>query len=157
MNRIFAYISLVLSCLFSPFLVLGQDNYDHSLGVRGGNPSGITYKTFLERYTGYEIILGANFSHPKPAITVTGLYEYNHPLGHYTNLYGGLGMTMGGGEKFVWHIDAILGIEYLLSNFPVVLALDYKPMYSLLQRKLGKNDKGFGLFEYGISARYTFK
>ncbi len=151
-------ISASISCclLFFMFVndINAQDNYDHSIGMRGGNPSALTYKTFLQRYTGYEIIFGANFSDEKVSITGTGLYQYNHPIGTYTNLYGGAGMTLGYGQKFIWNIDLMLGIEYTFNNFPMNISFDYKPMYAILNRNLGKN--GFGLYELGISARYTF-
>jgi hypothetical protein len=134
--------------------LLAQDNYDRALGLRGGNPSGITYKTFLDRYTGYEVIAGVNFSYEHPTPAATGIFQYNWPLGTYTNLYGGAGMTMGVGEKFIWHLDAMVGVEYLISNFPVLLSLDYKPAYSLLDRQVGA--RGWLLSEYGLSARYIF-
>ncbi len=140
--------------------LLSQDNYYNAIGLRGGNPTGVTYKHFIGRYGVIEGIAGVNFSYKDPrqlAFTITGLYEYHMYLTEGLNLFVGGGITLGGGKNlFILNADVIGGIEYTISNFPINISLDYKPYYSPLNRNI-VGIKGFGLNEFGLSIRYVIQ
>lgn len=146
---------LSLLLLIGTMSLSAQDVYHYVIGARAGNPLGATYKTFIGRYTGYEVIAGVNYSYEKNGFTATGLYQYNYPLFYFTNIYAGAGLTMGAADKFIFHLDAQIGIEYTIQNFPLQLAVDYKPIYAPFHKELGRN--GFGWYEYGISIRYVIR
>ncbi len=148
-------ILLTLFLSISALTVSAQDVYHYVIGARAGNPLGATYKTFLGRYTGYEVIAGVNYSYEENGFAVTGLYQYNYPLFYFTNIYAGAGMTMGAADKFIFHLDMQIGIEYTIQNFPLQLAVDYKPIYAPFNKALGSN--GFGFYEYGLSIRYVIR
>lgn len=136
-----------------------DDNYINVIGLRGGNPTGVTYKHFIGRYSVIEGIAGISFSYNDPkklGFAVTGLYEYHIYLTEGLNLYGGGGMSIGGGKDlFILNADVIGGLEYTFYNFPINVSIDYKPYYSPLNRDIGI--KGFGLNEFGVSIRYVIQ
>lgn len=140
--------------------ILAQDNYINVVGLRGGNPTGVTYKHFITRYSVIEGIAGISFSYNDPkklGFSVTGLYEYHIYLTEGLNLYAGGGISLGGGKNLViLNADVIGGIEYTFYNFPLNISLDYKPYYSPLNRKT-IGIKGFGLNEFGVSVRYVIQ
>ena len=53
-----------------------QDAYGRSIGIRGGTPTGVSYKHFLEFAGAIEGIVGYNFMNGR-VFTVTGLYEHH--------------------------------------------------------------------------------
>lgn len=153
------YLFTIIIILFSLGTSYSQDNYINAIGIRGGNPTGVTYKHFIGRYAVIEGIAGVSFSYKDPkrlGASLTGLYEYHFYLSEGLNLFAGGGMTLGGGKNlFILHADVIGGIEYTFYNFPLNISLDYKPYYSPLNRDIGI--KGFGLNEFGVSVRYVLE
>lgn len=141
---------------------LSQDNYINAIGMRGGNPTGVTYKHFIGRYSVIEGIVGVSFSYNDPSskrlgLSVTGLYEYHFFLTEGFNAFAGGGISLGGGKDLIiLNADVIGGLEYTFYNFPLNISLDYKPFYSPLNREeIGI--KGFGLMEFGVSVRYVIQ
>ncbi len=138
---------------------MAQDNYINAIGIRGGNPTGVTYKHFIGRYAVIEGIGGISFSYNDPkklGFSITGLYEYHFYLTEGLNLFAGGGISVGGGKNLViLNADVIGGLEYTFYNFPLNLSIDYKPYYSPLNRDIGI--KGFGLNEFGVSIRYVIQ
>ncbi len=136
-----------------------QDNYINVIGIRGGNPTGVTYKHFITRYSVIEGIAGVNFTYNDPktlAFALTGLYEYHIYITEGLNLFGGAGLSIGGGKKlFLLNAELIGGVEYTFSNFPINFSLDYKPYYSPIHRDFGV--KGVGFNEFGLSIRYVIE
>lgn len=136
-----------------------QDNYLNAIGLRGGNPTGVTYKHFIGRYAVIEGIAGINFSFSdakKLGFAVTGLYEYHFYITEGLNVFAGGGLSLGGGKKlFILNAEVIGGVEYTISNFPINISLDYKPFYSPFNRDFGV--KGFGFQEFGVSIRYVIQ
>ncbi|MGB1216240.1 MAG: hypothetical protein ACPG5P_00105 [Saprospiraceae bacterium] len=160
MKKCLLFFVFIICLQFTSF---GQDNYINVIGVRGGNPTGVTYKHFIGRYSVIEGIAGINFSYKESnknsrgiTASITGLYEYHMYITEGLNVYGGGGMSIGGGSGiFLLHADAIVGLEYTISNFPLNLSVDYKPYYSPLYRQ--KGIKGFGFNEFGLSLRYVLQ
>lgn len=137
-----------------------QDNYVNAIGLRGGNPTAVTYKHFIGRYAVIEGIAGISFSYNDPkklGFSITGLYEYHIYITEGLNFFAGGGVSLGGGKDLViLNADVIGGIEYTFYNFPLNISLDYKPYYSPLNRK-DIGIKGFGLNEFGVSIRYVIQ
>ncbi len=135
-----------------------DDNYTTAMGIRGGNPTGFTYKHFIGRFGVLEGIAGINFSFNDPkklAFAITGLYEYHMYLAEGWNAYVGGGLSIGAGQKlFFLNADAIIGLEYTFYNFPINISIDYKPYYSPFHRNL-IGVKGAGFNEFGLSVRYV--
>ncbi len=147
-----------LLCLGST-ISYAQDNYINAIGVRGGNPLGVTYKHFIGRYAVIEGILGVNFTYNDPkklGLAATGLYEYHFYITEGLNLFAGAGLSIGGGKDlFILNAELIGGLDYTISNFPINFSIDYKPFYSPVNRDFGV--KGVGFKEFGLSIRYVIQ
>ena len=156
------YLFTIIIIIFSIGTGSSQDNYINAIGMRGGNPTGVTYKHFVGRYSVIEGILGISFSYKDPSnkklgVSLTGLYEYHFFLTEGFNAFAGGGISIGGGKNLIiLNADVIGGLEYTFYNFPLNISLDYKPFYSPLNRK-DIGIKGFGLTEFGVSVRYVLQ
>ncbi len=139
--------------------IQAQDNYYNAVGIRAGNPAGVSYKHFIGRYAALEGIAGVNYSYKNPkriGASVTALYEYHFFIQYYFNFYLGAGLTGGGGKGYgIFNIDALAALEYTFPNFPLTVSVDYKPYYSVADRTIGK--KGFGFNEFGLTVRYVIQ
>ncbi|HUX83704.1 MAG TPA: hypothetical protein VMV20_00615, partial [Chitinophagaceae bacterium] len=131
-----------------------------ALGVRLGDPSGITLQGYISSSSALEGILGLG----PYWFTLTGLYEYHQ---HFEETPG-LGWYIGGGAHvgsfvipnyyyhgndyngFIFGMDGILGLEYTFSEAPINLSLDWKPEIELTPYN------GFIPGEGGFSVRYVF-
>ena len=144
MKRLFIFLFFILGSHF----LSAQDAYVDAVGFRGGPTLGVSYKRFVWPLNGVlEGIVGFNFQNGR-YLHVTGLYEYHLFLNYSTNLYGGGGITLGGNSnEFVWQLESVVGIEYILDFLPVNISVDYKPGFRVL-------DGDFVLNEFGISLRY---
>ena len=76
------YLFTLIIFIFSFGHSFAQDNYVNAIGMRGGNPTGVTYKHFIGRYAVIEGIAGITFSYNNPSnkklgVSLTGLYEYH--------------------------------------------------------------------------------
>ncbi|HVB02643.1 MAG TPA: hypothetical protein VNE41_02865 [Chitinophagaceae bacterium] len=138
-----------------------QAPYQTALGVRLGDPSGITLQQYISGSSAIEGILGLG----SYWFTLTGLYEYHQKfdtpglgwyigfgghIGSFTNnvnyYHDGIYYTSG----FLFGIDGILGLEYTFQEAPINLSLDWKPAIELTPFT------GFIPGEFGLSIRYTF-
>ena len=128
-----AIIFFVSSGLFA------QD-YKTAIGIRGGFPTGINFKASIGQGKALEAILsgyGGGFE-------LTGLLEFHKQAFDTPNLnfYYGPGVHIGsfgantvipgyyGNNRatgFIIGVDAILGIEYTLTDIPFVIGIDVKP------------------------------
>ena len=127
-----------------------QDAYGSAVGIRGGNPTGISYKHFLEFAGAIEGIVGYNFTNGR-VFTLTGLYEHHFFLNYNTNLYAGGGLTLGANsDEFRLVVEAIGGIEYVIPRFPMSFSLDYKPAFNVFDTALYFN-------EFALTIRYILQ
>ena len=151
---------------------IAQDGI-HSIGLRAGGGSGITYKYVEDGAYGFEGIIG----YRENGFQLTGLYEMYRPMktDRIRNFYffSGFGAHTGyirEMEKFygqsngqcvmfehkkthvIGGIDGVVGFEYHFYSIPMVLTLDYKPYAEFFGEKFFRID----LWNFGLSFRYTF-
>jgi hypothetical protein len=132
---IFVFILISASTLY------GQD-YKTAIGVRGGFPTAITGKLFINNTDALEGLLSGY----RGGFEITGLYEkhsnaFDVP---YLNWYYGAGGHIGAfddniarpgyfyndrGRGFTVGLDGILGLEYTLTEIPFVIGVDMKPTF----------------------------
>ena len=153
---------IILFLIFTSFQAVSQD-YKNALGVRGGWPSGVTFKTFIAPDRALEGILSGY----RGGFEITGLYELHQQAFDvpYLKLYYGPGMHIGlfsdnvllpsyyhtrRGRGFLLGLDAVLGIEYTFTEVPFVVGFDLKPALDL-------SPQPFLYLTSGLSVRWYFK
>ena len=139
MNKLKLVILIIV--LFGSTAVMGQD-YKNAIGVRGGFPTAISGKHFINKTDALEGLLSGY----RGGFEVTGLYEkhanaFDIP---YLNWYYGAGGHIGAfdgdiarpgyyfdsrGSGFTVGADGILGLEYTLTEIPFVIGVDVKPSF----------------------------
>lgn len=154
------FILMLSIVLIAAVTTVKAQSYQTALGVRLGDPSGITLQHYVSPGSAVEGILGLG-SH---WFTLTGLYEYHHPFAETAGLgwYIGFGGHIGGftntydynghpyDNGFIFGVDGILGLDYTFATAPINLSLDWKPIINLTPYS------GFYAGEFGLSVRYTF-
>lgn len=138
----------ILFIVFSASLA-GQP-YEHSLGVRAGYSSGITYKGFFRHQM---TAIEAEVLYNRHGFNVTALYEH-----HLEPFHGKRLMVYMGGGAFGGNWDAelslggaaVAGMEYVIRDLPLSFSIDWKPMINAY--RLFEVD----LLDFGISIRYRF-
>lgn len=125
--------------------------YEHSLGIRAGYSSGITYKGFLRHQMA---AIEADILYNRHGFNITGLYEFHlEPLQNKRWLIYFGGGAFGGNwaGEFSTGLTAVSGIEYNVRDLPLNFSLDWKPMMNVYQ--LFEID----MLDFGVSIRYHFK
>lgn len=138
--------------VFTVFLNMNaQDSYINALGLRGGPLAGVTYKHFVWPVNGVvEGIAGFNFLNDR-TFSLTGLYEYHLFINYNLNVFGGGGTTFAfNSDTFRWQAEAIIGAELLLDTMPLLISLDWKPGWSILENE-------FIFTEAALSVRYILR
>jgi hypothetical protein len=138
---------------------INAQNYTTAVGVRGGLFNGITLKQFVGEYTAFEGIVYSRWN----GIGATVLLEHHNDLLDMDELkwYFGYGAHVGfySSEHVAWAenksfmnlgADGILGVEYVFSDLPISLSIDWKPYFNLI------GYTGLFLDGGGLSVRYTF-
>ena len=126
-----------------------QDAYVQAAGIRVGPLTGISYKRFVTFAGTVEGILGYNFTNGR-TYSLTGLYEQHFFLTYQLNAFAGAGLTLGGNkDDFRLLGEAIAGIEFTFSDFPLNFSLDYKPAFHIQESELFFN-------EFAFTIRYVF-
>ena len=124
-----------------------QDAYGSGIGIRGGTPTGVSYKHFLEFAGAVEGIFGYNFMNGR-VFSLTGLYEHHFFINYNVNFFAGGGLTLGANsDEFRLILEAIGGIEYVIPRFPMSFSLDYKPAFNTFGTELYFN-------EFALTIRY---
>ncbi len=145
-------------------------DYKTAIGIRGGSPTGITVKHFLNSNAAIEGILGLHYR----GIEIVGLYEIHATAFQIVGLnwyYGG-GAHVGSYNGYRYYngygpgrkasnpyyrdeyfvsvgVDGIIGLEYNIPAIPINISIDLIPTINLL------GFRGIG-FNGGLSARYRF-
>ncbi len=145
-------------------------NYDRALGARIGVTSGIEYKKFHDDISGFDVI----FSFQRGGVQFTYLQLYHYPIMlhsdgqflFYCGFGGHLGYSRWSKKKvridnytyrrkklaFGVAINVIVGIEYQLPHYPMVVSFDYKPYYEVgYPGYFEKNN-----YDFAVSIKYTF-
>lgn len=144
------------------FLAITAEAQDYrtGIGVRGGLFTGITLKHFISDRTAIEGLFETRWS----GLGITGLYEIHNNAFDVDRLnwYYGFGAHIGfyNGDNTPWGttstsysvigVDGILGIEYNISEIPINISLDWKPVINLI------NYGGFWADGGALSIRYIF-
>ncbi|HNV80898.1 MAG: hypothetical protein WBI34_12675 [Tenuifilaceae bacterium] len=153
----------VLFCfsLFFPFNGFTQQSYKTGLGLRGGYPSGLTVKHFIDGSSAVEGVL----SFGSWGLGFTALYQIHVPIKDapgFNWYYGGgahVGIAKASGgnpfsrtedQKLFLGVDGIFGAEYVFPDIPISLSLDLSPIVSIMPEL-------YPWFNAGLSLRYTLR
>jgi hypothetical protein len=141
-------------------------SYATGIGLRSGVSNGLTVKHFIQEDIALEGILHTRWN----GLVITGLYEVHRDISEVRGLrwfYGG-GAHVGSWNGHrnsnrnppwadsnfsgatVIGIDGIIGLDYIFTDAPINLSLDYKPAFNLT------NTGGFWGDEVALSIRYAF-
>lgn len=134
--------------------------YKNALGVRVGDYTGITFKTFIQQEKALDFILSFKDRNAYSSVRFTGLYEVHNPINfEYGTLrwyYGG-GASVGGIDyklidenDFLLSADGVLGLDYHFAEAPINLSFDWKPALQFAP------DADFKAGQFGLSVRVTF-
>ncbi|HHJ11106.1 MAG TPA: hypothetical protein ENK25_09510 [Bacteroidetes bacterium] len=145
--------------LFALTSQLNAQHYVNSIGLRGGNPYGLTFKHFMTEENALELIL-SSYSFVS-GLQITGFFEMHRPTNEVPNLnyYFGVGAHAGYddygrfytslGVEPVLGVDMIGGMEYTFDDLPLNVSLDLMPGLNIISTfRL--------LIGGGISVRYIF-
>ncbi|WP_374166654.1 hypothetical protein [Arcticibacter sp. MXS-1] len=159
MRKLFTFLSLIFALVvFSKNTANAQ--YKNALGVRVGDYTGISFKTFLQQDRALDLILGFKDKSSYSAIRFTGLYEVHKPIpfedGTLQWYYGG-GASIGGIDyknidknDFLLSADGVLGLDYRFAEAPINVSFDWKPALQFTP------DADFKAGQFGFSVRVTF-
>ncbi len=155
MKRLFT-IMLVLVALT---LGAQAQSYKSAIGLRGGEPSGINFKTFLGSGTAIDLVAGTGyFGHN---LNVSAFYEWQKP----TDWAPGIDWFIGPGAHIgIWTgdysddynsnlivgLDGIIGLEYTFDDIPLNLSVGIGPAFHLMG---GPNNWYY--WNGGIAIRYV--
>lgn len=147
----FRKILSLIVLIWAGSLGISAQPYEHSVGVRAGYSSGISYKGFFRhRMAAVE----ASILYNRHGFGINAIYEYHlEPFRNKRLLVYLGGGAFGGGwdEELSLGIAGIAGIEYTLRDVPLNFSLDWKPMLNLYRNF--QED----LVDFGVSIRYRFK
>ncbi|MFY8005178.1 MAG: hypothetical protein ACOVNR_10040 [Chitinophagaceae bacterium] len=117
------------------FTCKAQTTYKTAIGVKALDLVAVSGKHFIKPNKAVEGILVFN-----DGIRLTGLYEFHEPINDAPGLswYIGPGVHVGhyngkGGKGAYLGMDAVLGIDYKLKDFPLNFSLDWQPSFELLK------------------------
>jgi len=165
--------SFCVLLIIMPLLTLGQ-YYQHSAGVRLGNTSGVTYRTFMNDHQALQFLMSGRSS----GIQVTTTYHFYKALklGKYDSffVYYGPGGHIGVEQhtrqgyvinepnppyaiseqqsQFVIGLNAIAGIEYRMIPIPLVIGFDIKPYLNYI----GMRELNFRFWDAALTIKYAF-
>ncbi|MDX9729893.1 MAG: hypothetical protein RBT50_11570 [Bacteroidales bacterium] len=130
-------------------------SYKSAIGLRGGDPSGITFKTFINSTNALELIAGTGYWGNN--FSITGFYQWQKPTDWTPNLdwFIGPGAHLGFWNKDYQYtgvlvgIDGIIGLEYTLDDIPLNFGFGAGPTFHFI-------NNGWGHWNGGFSVRYVF-
>jgi len=133
--------------------------YKSAIGLRGGDPSGVNFKTFINRVNALELSAGTGYWGHNFAIT--GFYEWQRPTDWTPNLdwFIGPGAHVGFWNDYyrdtyetgiLVGIDGMIGLEYTLDEVPVNFSLGVGPTFQLT------SGPGWYYWNGGFAVRYVF-
>ena len=143
---------LCFICIFISLGLVKAQDYDQAIGLRFGLSPGFTYKSFLNEEIALEAVVGFR----DRGMVFTGLFEYHQPttlaLDYRLFVLYGFGMHAGYYRsyeyEYIYHqnqlltwrkrnktypslgVDGLLGFEYRIERFPLVVGIEYKPFFS---------------------------
>jgi hypothetical protein len=155
MKKALAVLFVVMAFSFAA----QAQSYKSAIGLRGGDPSGITFKTFVNSVNAIELIAGSGyFGHN---LNLSAYYEWQKPTDWAPNLdwFIGPGAHIGFwnttyqdeyNTNLVIGIDGIIGLEYTFDDIPLNLGVGAGPTFNLTE------GPGWWYWNGGISIKYVF-
>lgn len=146
-------IILIIGMLFV-FSSVEAQNYTRAVGFRSGYSSGIVYRNYKQDFLAYETLL----SFRQKGMKLTFLVEQYRPA-HFEFANEHMWILFGFGGHAGWHVtdqyeifftrykyddnmiapllglDGVIGMEYHIPDFPLVLGVDYKPFFEFSTRQ----------------------
>ncbi len=134
-------------------------SYKSAIGLRGGEPFGVTFKTFINSTNALELIVGSAYWWD--TFAVTGFYQWQKPTDWTPNLdwYIGPGAHIGFRNSdpndiddrgaLLIGVDGIIGLEYTLDDIPLNFTLGAGPSIHL-------TSKYWYHWNGGFAVRYIF-
>lgn len=134
-------------------------SYKSAIGLRGGDPFGVTFKTFISNINALELIVGSGYWGNEFAIT--GFYQWQQPTDWTPNLdwFIGPGAHLGFwnesskeeyGTGVVIGVDGIIGLEYTLDDIPLNFSVGLGPTFQFT------SGPGWYYWNGGFAVRYVF-
>jgi hypothetical protein len=154
------FLLLVTGLALTALVPAEAQNYDQGIGLRGGATSGITYKQFLSEQDAVEFIAGFQgdglrltglYERHTPAFDVAGFHWYYGAGGHigfYDNNYDPPYRDNDYNTGTAIGVDGIGGLEYRITDVPIVVSADIKPFIEFTEPDIY-------LWDAGFSVRYT--
>jgi hypothetical protein len=144
-------ISLALTLVLATWSAdLKAQPYGHTVGIRAGYSSGISYKGFrLHRMGAIE----GNILYNRHGFNLSALYEQHwEPFRDEKFLLYLGGGPFGGDwdEEFSMGLVAVAGIEYTIRDVPLNIGLDWRPMLNVY--RIFAAD----FLDFGVCIRYRF-
>ena len=157
MKSIFLPVLMPMLLLLTSTETHGQ-NEAWGLGLRIGNPTGITAKRYLGASNAVEVALGTNYN--SGGFELLGHYLFHFPINNAPGLdwyygFGGQLQTYDRNEgnrddDFEIGADGVIGLEYVFADAPVSIFLD-----GILFMEIIDDPFDFDL-DAGIGVRYNF-
>ncbi len=134
---------IILFAFFGLFILgASAQDYKNAIGVRGGGPTGITFKHFTGGNAALEFILAPRHH----GFEAVGLYELHANAFSVPRLnwYYGVGGHVGfyDGSRYgkfdrrdnfmALGVDGIVGLEYNIPAIPINISVDFKPALNLV-------------------------
>jgi len=141
---------LILALIIHGSLALTAQPYEHSLGIRAGYSSGITYKGFFRHRMKS---LEADALYNRHGLNVSVLYgiHFEPFRSRQWLIYAGGGLFGGNWEnRLSVGVSAVGGIEYVVRDLPLSFSIDWKPMVNVY--RVFEADP----LDFGVSFRYRF-
>lgn len=129
---------------------LAAQPYEHSLGIRAGYSSGITYKGFFRHQMA---AIEGDVLYNQHGFNLSLLYEYHlEPLQNrrWLAYFGGGAFGGNWDGELSTGLSVIAGIEYTVRDLPINFGVDWKPMMNIYRLF------GIDLLDFGVSIRYRF-
>lgn len=127
-------IMIRLRCiLFIFFITTGfliAQPYEHAVGIKAGYSSGVVYKLFLDKNG----VLDGQALYNSHGFQLSALYGYQFTPYAKKRLFYFAGLGPYGGnwdEEFALGVALNLGAEFVLRKAPLVMGLEWKPMFNL--------------------------
>ncbi len=152
-------VSTIMVLLVALTIGAQAQSYKSAIGLRGGDPSGISFKTFINSTNALEFVAGTGyFGHN---LNLTGYYEWQKPTGWAPNLdwFIGPGAHLGFwnstyrdeySTNVIMGFDGIIGLEYTLDDIPLNFAVGAGPSFNLT------TGPAWYYWNGGFSVRYVF-
>ena len=142
---------LILAALIG--LAVAASAQPRALGVRVGYGADLSYQHALGASNFLEVDLGWKLNPNAPgSFSAAASYDFQiAPAGPF-NFYAGPAAHLWLVEKagIGLGIGGQIGLEYLFSEIPFQISIDWRPMFNLIP------DTGFGWSSFGLGLRYLF-